>query len=86
MDSLTQAPEKRKSLTLDDVKAMTQEMLTPAIVAKVIHCDPYYITLQAKADPDALGFPVSVCGSRTRIPRRAFIRWMEGGEAKNETI
>ena len=66
------------ALTLDDIKKMDREMLTPAIVAKVIHCVPYYISLQARTNPAALGFPVSVQGSRTRIPRRAFIRWMEG--------
>ena len=29
--------------------------------------------------PKALGFPVNVQKTRTRIPRRAFIKWMEGG-------
>lgn len=67
-----------EALTLDDIKAMDREMLTPTIVAKVIRCAPYYISLQARANPSALGFPVSVQGTRTRIPRRAFIRWMEG--------
>lgn len=67
------------ALTLDELKAMDREILTPAIVAQVLHCDPYYITLQARADPKALGFPVNVQKTRTRIPRRAFIRWMEGG-------
>lgn len=65
-------------MTLEDLKAMDREMLTPAIVAKVIRCDPYFITIQARTNPTALGFPVSVQGTRTRIPRRAFIRWMEG--------
>lgn len=32
-------------LTLDDIKAMDREMLTPTIVAKVIRCAPYYISL-----------------------------------------
>lgn len=65
-------------MTLDDIKNMDREMLSPAIVAKVIHCNPYYITIQARTNPTALGFPVSVQGTRTRIPRRAFIKWMEG--------
>ena len=65
-------------MTLDDIKNMKREMLSPAIVAKVIHCNPYYITIQARTNPAALGFPVSVQGTRTRIPRRAFIKWMEG--------
>ena len=69
------------AMTLEEIKAMDREMLTPAIVAKVIRCDPYYISVQARTDPEALGFPVSVQGTRTRIPRRAFIRGMEGGGA-----
>ena len=66
-------------MTLEDIKGMEREVLTPAIVAPILHCDPYYITVQARTDPKALGFPVIVMGRRTRIPRRAFIRWMEGG-------
>lgn len=67
-----------KRITLDDVKAMDQEMLTPAIVGQVIGCNPYYISLQARENPALLGFPVSVHGTRTLIPRRSFIRFMEG--------
>lgn len=65
-------------MTLDDIKAMDREMLTPRIVAQVIGCAPYCISVQARTAPELLGFPVSVQGTRTRIPRRAFIRWMEG--------
>lgn len=65
-------------MTLDDIKAMKKECLSPAIVAQVMGCDPHYIRLQARQNPAALGFPVNVQGTRTRIPRRAFIRWMEG--------
>lgn len=65
-------------LSLDDIRAMDREMLTPAIVARVIGCDPYFISVQARTDAAALGFPVCRMGTRTRIPRRAFIRWMEG--------
>lgn len=65
-------------MTLEDIKVMDREMLTPTIVAKVIGCNPYYITLQARKDPQKLGFPVHVHGNRTLVPRRGFIRWMEG--------
>ena len=67
------------SITLDEIKAMDREMLTPTIVGRVIGCNPYYITLEARSNPKRLGFPVHVHGTRTLIPRRAFIRWMEGG-------
>lgn len=66
-------------VTLDSIKVMDKEMLSPTMVAKIIGCNPYYITLQARKDPTLLGFPVHVHGSRTQIPRRAFIKFMEGG-------
>ena len=72
-------------MTLDELKAMDRDTLTPAIVGSVLHCTPYYITIQARTNPEALGFPVCVIGSRTKIPRLAFIRWMEGCE-QNESI
>lgn len=67
-----------RRITLEEVKEMEQEMLTPSIVGRVIGCDPYYISLQARQNPNLLGFPVHVHGNRTLVPRRAFIRWMEG--------
>ena len=67
-----------RRITLEAVKEMEQEMLTPSIVGRVIGCDPYYISLQARQNPNLLGFPVHVHGNRTLVPRRAFIRWMEG--------
>lgn len=66
-------------MTLNDIKAMDKEFISPAVVAQVVGCDPQSIRIQARENPDALGFPVSVQGTRTRIPRRAFVRWMEGG-------
>lgn len=66
-------------ITLDSIKKMDKEMLSPTIVAKIIGCNPYYITLQARQNPALLGFPVHVHGNRTKIPRRAFIKFMEGG-------
>ena len=66
-------------MTLEDVKAMDRETITPAIAAAVIGCDPNSIRITAHREPDSLGFPVIVVGSRTKIPRRAFIRFMEDG-------
>lgn len=65
-------------LTLNDIKDMDREMLTPEIVGKVMGVAPYSISVQARTRPDLLGFPVHVHGTRTLIPRRGFIRWMEG--------
>lgn len=68
-------------MTLNEIKASNAEMLTPADVAGVLGCQPYAINVQARDDPAKLGFPVCVTGTRVRIPRRAFLHWMEYGNA-----
>ena len=55
-------------------------MITPAIAAQVLGCDPAYIRVAARDAPEQLGFPVVRIGRRTKIPREAFVRYMEGGE------
>lgn len=65
-------------MTLEDIKNMDQETITPAVAAQVLGMNPHYIRLVARQKPELLGFPVIVYGSRTKIPRRAFIKFMEG--------
>lgn len=55
-----------------------KEMLTPAEVAPVLGCQPYAINVAAREHPERLGFPVCVLGTRVKIPRQAFLRWMRG--------
>ena len=69
------------AMTLNDIREMDRAALTPDIVAKVLQCDPHWIRLAARQRPELLGFPVIVLGSRTKIPREAFIRFMEGRPA-----
>lgn len=64
--------------TLQEVKDCQKEMLVPEDVARVLGCKAYNINLQAQKDPKALGFPVVVVGTRVKIPRLGFIRFMEG--------
>lgn len=66
-------------MTLEQLKEMDRETITPAIAAGLLGCDPHSIRVAAHTEPESLGFPVVVMGTRTRIPRRAFIRFMEGG-------
>lgn len=66
------------TLTLADIKQMTKDIITPAEAAQVIGCDPQWIRLIAQDDPERLGFPAIIIRSRTRIPRLAFIKYMEG--------
>ena len=65
-------------MTLDEIRNSTKEVLTPADIADVLNADPQDIRVQAKRNPERLGFNVAVIGTRVKVPRLAFIRWMEG--------
>lgn len=71
--------------TLDEVRASGRDVLTPADVAPGLGCDPHYIRVAARQCPERLGFPVVLIGNRTKIPRIAFIKFMEGAE-KNDRL
>ena len=68
-------------MTLDEVRELRTDIITPAIAAQVLGCDPAYIRVAARDAPEQLGFPVVRIGSRTKIPRAAFVRYMAGGRA-----
>ena len=65
-------------MKLDEIRNSTKEVLTPADIADVLNADPQDIRVQAKRNPERLGFNVAVIGSRVKVPRLAFIRWVEG--------
>lgn len=68
-------------MTLEDIKKMDCETITPAVAAQVLGMNPHYIRVAARTKPELLGFPTIVYQSRTKIPRRAFIRYLEQGAA-----
>ena len=63
-------------MTLQEIKDSDALFLTHGQVAKVLGVDPQLIRLQARSNPDLLGFPVAVLKSRTKIPRRRFLEWL----------
>lgn len=67
-------------MTLDEIRASDKTVLTPAEVAPVLGCDAQDLRTQAKMAPERLGFNVIVVGTRIKIPRIAFIKYMTGGE------
>ena len=76
---LSQRRKKYKEelkMTFEEIKSSNKAMLTPADVADVLGCNPHSIRIQAQADPDKLGFNVSVIGTRTYIPRLPFIEFI----------
>ena len=65
-------------MTLDQIKACPRNMLLATDIAKYLECDPNLIRWQAHHEPEALGFPVVVMGSRVKIPKESFIKFDEG--------
>ena len=65
-------------MTLDEIRRLDREYLIPREIAPILGCDPQDIRVAAKQRSERLGFNVCVVGSRIKIPRLAFIRWMEG--------
>ena len=64
--------------TLQEIENCWKDILIPKDVAGYLHCHPYSITTAAKQTPELLGFPVTIIGSRVRIPRDGFVRWAKG--------
>lgn len=62
--------------SLEEIRDMDKNFLTPAEVCGVLNCDPQTIRVAARQQPDLLGFPVVVIKSRTKIPRIPFLRFM----------
>ena len=65
-------------MTISEIKALDREYLTPAQIAPILGCDPQDIRVAARQRPDLLGFNVAVVGTRVKVPRRGFLKWMEG--------
>lgn len=67
-------------MTLNEVRALDKDFLIPREVAKVLGCDQYAINVKARNG--TLPFRYIMIGSRVKVPREAFIAWMEGREDK----
>ena len=67
-------------MTLAEIKASDKMWLTPDEIAPVIGAHAQSIRAAAREKPELLGFPVTVVGSRTRIPRKPFLQFL--GEAE----
>ena len=63
-------------MTLDEIIYSDKLYLTPADIAPILHCDPQSIRQQAKTGSFMLGFPTIVQGTRVRIPRIPFLKFM----------
>ena len=66
------------NMTIEEIKASQRAYLIPADIAPVLGCDPQTIRDMAAQRPEQLGFPVLRIGSRTKIPRIPFLKFMLG--------
>lgn len=63
---------------LQKIKALPDEMITVAQAAKVLRVSPQGLREAARQRPDLLGFPATVCGRVVKIPRKPFIKFVQG--------
>lgn len=70
-------------MTLKEIAQLEKDFLTPTQAAPILGTDPYWLSKMAEKEDTrrALGFPVVRMGSRTKIPRIPFLRYM-GWEGK----
>lgn len=63
-------------MTIEELKHSTKVFVSPADIAPILRCDPQCLRHQAKIDPYMLGFPIVQVGTRIRIPRVPFLRFI----------
>lgn len=71
--------------TLEDIRRLDREVITPQEAADILRCNPQYIRMQARADATKLGFPAICIGCRVKIPRLPFLAAMEGAGGHGQT-
>ena len=70
-------------MTLDDIKAMTGDWITPATAAKVLKMDRGRLIWYAKNDQ--VPFAVRISGNRVLISRKSFLScYVDKKEEKNQ--
>lgn len=67
-------------MTLSDIEKIPRDYLLPAEVSEVLDMKQNSLNVQAHENPDALGFPVIVTGSRVRVPKEGFLYFMKYGK------
>lgn len=68
--------KEEKDVVIQSLIDSNEEFVSLADVGKIFNADPNTIRRQAVTEPRLIGFPVSVIGNRTRIPRIPFLRFL----------
>ena len=62
--------------TISDLMNLDRAYLVPTEVADVLGTTDQWVRVCARQRPDLLGFPTVIMGSRVKIPRIPFLRYM----------
>ena len=65
-------------MTLKELEQLETEVLTPNQVAPILGCQPYSINVATRDGNNPFPFPIIRMGSRVRIPKKPFIKFMMG--------
>lgn len=65
-----------KEMTIEELRQSDKMFLTPGEISETFGSNPQTIRVQAQQNPQSLGFPVSVIGSRVRIPRIPYLKFL----------
>lgn len=65
-------------MTLQELEQLETEVLTPNQVAPILGCQPYTINVATRDGKNPFPFPVIRIGSRVRIPKKPFLKFMRG--------
>lgn len=61
---------------IERIRAMNDPTITCALAAEALGFNPQTIRVAARTKPELLGFPVIVIGTRTKIPRKPFLKFL----------
>jgi len=65
-------------MRVSDLESIDRDYLKVDEVCQILHARPETFRGQAHMDPARIGFPVIVVGSRVKIPKVPFIKFMRG--------
>lgn len=63
-------------MTIEQIKSSDKACLVSEDVAGILHVNPQQLRNIAKSDKSKLGFPVMITGTRVKIPRLPFLKWL----------
>lgn len=70
-------------MKLQELASTEKEFLIPRQVAEVLGCSAYTINIMARDAPESLGFPVIRLGTRVKIPKKPFLKFMGWEDKEN---